>query len=123
MRSRPTRRLRGRRPSRLPCALPPLFVSRGDDSVWFFRARTENDVTGYIAGMQGHSSTPRSLFPAASNRWRRAGGSVTGTASPSFRLPSSRIDRKSVVQGQRVSVRVDLGGRRILNKNKKNHHV
>src|SRR3546814_13633535 len=27
-------------------------------------------------------------------------------------------DRKSVVEGKRVSVRVDLGGRRIINKNK-----
>src|SRR3546814_18058428 len=30
------------------------------------------------------------------------------------------VDRKSVVQGKSVSVRVDLGGRRILNKNSNN---
>src|SRR3546814_18882298 len=30
----------------------------------------------------------------------------------------SDLDRKSVVQGKRVSVRVDLGGRRILKKKK-----
>src|SRR3546814_14061941 len=29
------------------------------------------------------------------------------------------VDRKSVVWGKRVSVRVDLGGRRIINKKKK----
>src|SRR3546814_17093776 len=35
--------------------------------------------------------------------------------------PSARtdgLDRKSVVSGQRVSVRVDIGGRRIINKKK-----
>src|SRR3546814_21134256 len=32
------------------------------------------------------------------------------------------IDRKSVVEGKRVSVRVDPGGRRIINKKKKNEH-
>src|SRR3546814_17214632 len=31
-----------------------------------------------------------------------------------------RIDRKSVVEGKSVSVRVDLGGRRIIKKKKKN---
>src|SRR3546814_14001224 len=32
-------------------------------------------------------------------------------------------DRKSVAQGQRVSVRVDLGGRRIIKKHKKKHSL
>src|SRR3546814_14611057 len=32
--------------------------------------------------------------------------------------PASRLDRKSVVSGKSVSVRVDLGGRRILKKKK-----
>src|SRR3546814_18525031 len=36
--------------------------------------------------------------------------------------PASRIDRKSVVSGKSESVRVDLGGRRILKK-KKNQHT
>src|SRR3546814_17979709 len=31
-------------------------------------------------------------------------------------------DRKSVVSGKRVSVRVDLGGRRIIKKKKQNKH-
>src|SRR3546814_13868580 len=31
-------------------------------------------------------------------------------------------DRKSVVQGKSVSVRVDLGGRRIINKKKRHNH-
>src|SRR3546814_11558141 len=33
-----------------------------------------------------------------------------------------RGDRKSVVSGKSVSVRVDLGGRRIIQKKKKSHH-
>src|SRR3546814_14727040 len=33
---------------------------------------------------------------------------------------NSNIDRKSVVSGKSVSVRVDLGGRRIIKKKKKN---
>src|SRR3546814_18024830 len=48
-------------------------------------------------------------------------------AAPDFRLSQAmpRItpgieDRKSVVEGQRVSVRVDIGGRRIIKKKKKN---
>src|SRR3546814_20163119 len=35
------------------------------------------------------------------------------------RLSGLRPDRKSVVEGKRVSVRVELGGRRIIKKNKK----
>src|SRR3546814_19668235 len=33
---------------------------------------------------------------------------------------AKRLDRKSVVSGKSVSVRVDLGGRRIIKKKKKN---
>src|SRR3546814_20872899 len=50
------------------------------------------------------------------------------TTSPAYYGPSAKIsirrtskkDRKSVVQGKSVSVRVDLGGRRIIKK--KNRH-
>src|SRR3546814_16137488 len=42
-------------------------------------------------------------------------------ADPRRARERTRPDRKSVVQGKRVSVRVDLGGRRIINtKNLKN---
>src|SRR3546814_11854870 len=34
----------------------------------------------------------------------------------------AHLDRKSVVQGKSVSVRVDLGGRRIIKKKNKNEH-
>src|SRR3546814_13763907 len=36
-----------------------------------------------------------------------------------LRWPVERRDRKSVVEGKSVSVRVDLGGRRIINNKKK----
>src|SRR3546814_16639230 len=35
-------------------------------------------------------------------------------------MPALPRDRKSVVQGKRVSVRLDLGGRRIIKKKQKN---
>src|SRR3546814_19874959 len=35
-----------------------------------------------------------------------------------LRRIATKADRKSVVEGKRVSVRVDLGGRRIIKKNK-----
>src|SRR3546814_11668207 len=38
-------------------------------------------------------------------------------------LPEAMIDRKSVVQGKSVSVRVDLGGRRIIRKNTQSQYV
>src|SRR3546814_11112057 len=37
-----------------------------------------------------------------------------------LRVEDERVDRKSVVWGKSVSVRVDLGGRRIIQKKKKN---
>src|SRR3546814_19681791 len=43
-----------------------------------------------------------------------------------FKLPESRItpaDRKSVVSGKSVSVRVDIGGRRRIKKKKKEENI
>src|SRR3546814_12180686 len=37
--------------------------------------------------------------------------------------PPARRDRKSVVQGKSVSVRLDLGGRRIIKKKNKPKHI
>src|SRR3546814_13411362 len=45
----------------------------------------------------------------------QAGGTGAARADP-----ADRGDRKSVVEGKSVSVRVDLGGRRIINKKKNN---
>src|SRR3546814_20866950 len=38
---------------------------------------------------------------------------------PGHGIGQHRLDRKSVVEGKRVSLRVDLGGRRIIKKKKK----
>src|SRR3546814_12844682 len=42
-----------------------------------------------------------------------------GASTPSLRVETIAQDRKSVAQGKSVSVRVDLGGRRIIKKKKK----
>src|SRR3546814_15210663 len=58
----------------------------------------------------------------AISRPRRAleHGRTGGPISPASAV-RGRKDRKSVVSGKSVSVRVDLGGRRILKKKKKLH--
>src|SRR3546814_11854854 len=61
--------------------------------------------------------------------WRRNGGRSVATASPAMMRPegagadlsrpmASNADRKRVVWGKSVSVRVDLGGRRIIQEKK-----
>src|SRR3546814_18692570 len=51
---------------------------------------------------------------------------ITTAAHPALAVPRSALirtglDRKSVVAGKRASVRVDLGGRRLIKKKKINH--
>src|SRR3546814_12718989 len=66
-------------------------------------------------------AVPRLSF----NRYRRLAFSnfaisvARSTAGRHFRSIGDHEDRKSVVSGKRVAVRVDLGGRRHLKKNKK----
>src|SRR3546814_20930173 len=50
-------------------------------------------------------------------------GRVNGVGSASRIANRCSGDRKSVVLGKRVSVRVDRGGRRILNKKTQTHKV
>src|SRR3546814_18484776 len=50
-------------------------------------------------------------------------GSRSAEARSDFEGPSLQQDRKSVVKGKRVSVRVDLGGRRINKKQTKKIHT
>src|SRR3546814_13011549 len=47
-------------------------------------------------------------------------GAITGRSAKPAPKPTTRQDRKSVVEGKSVSERVDLGGPRLL-KNKKKH--
>src|SRR3546814_19397022 len=53
-------------------------------------------------------------------QWMTAGQpTVRWSAALTRRDPTTTTDRKSVVSGKSVSVRVDLGGRRIIKKKKK----
>src|SRR3546814_20182555 len=64
-------------------------------------------------GWARNSAALSSLMPPV-------GHSVRSARGPARPLSIAR-DRKSVVEGKSVSVRVDLGGRRIITKNKKNN--
>src|SRR3546814_17251533 len=46
---------------------------------------------------------------------------LTRGSASQFRQLAFRVDRKRVVSGKSVSVRVDLGGRRIIKNKKKKH--
>src|SRR3546814_11585226 len=65
-------------------------------------------------GRQGDEVRRRHARGAA---WRRLSAAPC-PRHPDPRTPASGEDRKSVVQGKSVSVRVDLGGRRIITKKK-----
>src|SRR3546814_13258432 len=80
---------------------------------------------GELAFIDSHSEPPRgsqgghSPAPSIGSAGAAARGSL---GSPPQPMPSRRRrepDRKSVVQGKSVSVRVDLGGRRFIKKTKK----
>src|SRR3546814_11578556 len=58
----------------------------------------------------------RSAMPAAYNHRHPAVG--WSPTPPTASACPTMIDRKSVVEGKSVSVRVDLGGRRIIKKKK-----
>src|SRR3546814_1307938 len=60
------------------------------------------------------------LLPSPVRRWRRLPADLPalGTEPDRYGGAGRSGDRKSVVEGKSVSVRVDLGGRRILKKNK-----
>src|SRR3546814_15915007 len=73
------------------------------------------EAGGVQVQKNGHE---RSFFDGGGMSRRRR--HVPGSRGPSYRCAlftaSSISDRKSVVQGKSVSVRVDLGGRRIIKK-------
>src|SRR3546814_18156050 len=87
------------------------------------RRNKERSVRGH-AGFHCRGAAP-SLCLAHANGCESSGlrtvGSI-GRCGPGEwhpRMPLAPRDRKSVVKGRSVSVRVDLGGRRIINKNKR----
>src|SRR3546814_17976446 len=63
--------------------------------------------------------------PCPKGRVRYHGGVLQAARSARYRARSRRTagDRKSVVAGKSVSVRVDLGGRRIIKKKKNTIHI
>src|SRR3546814_18141657 len=68
---------------------------------------------------QGDGATGHCRAARAAGRAYRidAGWKAAGRARFYLAQPGGRADRKSVVSGKRVSVRVDIGGRRIIKKN------
>src|SRR3546814_15262402 len=77
----------------------------------------------------GHHPERHLAFPASTDRcgsWpvfkrMREGGNAIRRSAMALNLTQKQevVDRKSVVSGKSVSVRVDLGGRRIIKKKKK----
>src|SRR3546814_17842477 len=98
---------------------------------FFFSSRGRHTRCALVTGVQT-CALPISMTaqPAGANGFRHA-GSMKTTASNGLHTPcmpwsttSGRRrrdwgDRKSVVEGKSVSVRVDLGGRRIIKKTTK----
>src|SRR3546814_19019121 len=86
------------------CALPILSID-----------------TEPVCRRMGRASISPPIVPAGrrSIRFRRA---VVPCRESASRARTTRIDRKGVVSGKSVSVRVDLGGRR-NNQNKKPRHI
>src|SRR3546814_18501715 len=78
---------------------------------------------GIWHGFQPHAPV-RGARPAISGQAfaRRARARLSRDRRPLRRAASQRADRKSVVPGKSVSVRVDLGGRRILKKKQQRKH-
>src|SRR3546814_12167345 len=83
---------------------------------------------GFVGDGHGSAPDPRRI---AAQGWRRSGGLHLAVAQPGHRMRKALHqrfvvggddhggDRKSVVEGKSVSVRVDLGGRRIIKKKQK----
>src|SRR3546814_6068179 len=87
------------------CALP----------IWCHRLRNDlstGAASPVVASRSPRETGPRCLHPTADH------GSSKSSMHPTHdhRCP----DRKSVVEGKSVSVRVELGGRRIIKKKKQN---
>src|SRR3546814_19078331 len=81
--------------------------------------RTNRDRLPRTVEQRGRWPCPSALL------LRRKAGRSDAAAHPTHGAGGARQhgvgqeDRKSVVEGKRVSVSVDLGGRRIINKNRK----
>src|SRR3546814_13390922 len=79
-----------------------------------WNARLEMIKSNHCHSKKGHSPSIVKNVPA-----RRGSRAARSTISGARSVTVNSADRKSVVQGKSVSVRVDLGGRRIFNKKKR----
>src|SRR3546814_6828187 len=98
------------------CALP-IFRPNGDVAlavVSIDLSRTALHGQGRDAG-EGHRALPTVHAHVGDRRQILPGG----VGNPCADIDLARVDRKSVVYGKSVSVRVDLGGRSIINNTKK----
>src|SRR3546814_19757565 len=103
---------------------------------FFFSCRRRHTSCALVTGVQrvlfrspsiSLSDNPSPLRAASINRCFKS-GSPERSRSNFARAASSAVtlafaDRKSVVYGKSVSVRVDLGGRRILKKKNQNREI
>src|SRR3546814_17578415 len=83
---------------------------------FFFSSRRRHTRCALVTGVQ------TCALPISPSRTRRASPASTSRSTKASGWRSARKrprDRKSVVEGKSVSVRVDLGGRRIIKKTNK----
>src|SRR3546814_14218298 len=93
---------------------------------FFFSSRRRHTICALVTGVQTCAlpiSPRRNNAPSDRRRVRRCAPSrrpspapAPARAAPDRAAAPGRVDRKSVVQGKSVSARVDVGGRRIINK-------
>src|SRR3546814_17215509 len=87
-----------------------LYLDRGADGAAARPLRYDETRLAVRFGRLHALSGAERARPFSRGFRRASAGQTSGGAG--------RIDRKSVVQGKSVSVRVDLGGRRIIKKKK-----
>src|SRR3546814_12715296 len=95
-----------------------LFVRDVAELLWL---HTEHDPFGAPAGAKPFGER-RELRDTRARRGERIDDRDRGRVKPRFQ-PATQQDRKSVVEGKSVSVRVDLGGRRIIKKKTQNTKI
>src|SRR3546814_19231409 len=93
----------------------------GLESEWSTDLRVGGTSTSPI--VTGTAEVIRGTYSFAGTRFELTHGDITFTGSdpidPRVAITATGDDRQRVVEGKSVSVRVDLGGRRITKKQKK----
>src|SRR3546814_18186846 len=107
--------------------------------IFFFKQKTayEMRISDWSSDVCSSDLSRRRRIPSPSTTWSSCGAAtaamqgrlralrsmLSGSPGSPGSASTDRTDRKSVVEGKRVSVRVDLGGRRIIKKKKRDTHV